>query len=369
MKRVAIDIDSLSEINPHEISSYLISKGWKQLKSRQDSIIWEMSIADRTARILLPLNKNIPDFCDRIYDLIRAVSSVENRPESEVLLSIRTSLEIAKLKKRQIIRFRLSSGFGIENGIPAKRLGPILVNFQSLINSIAQYEEGKATASGAIPQYIIDKTQFSVTSTFEGSFGITLENELPEDGDQKSLLEESLIQRSLRSFMQLLKASKKEATLKEKLVIIKKRAASNYRNFLMTLSDAGTDNVFEWGSPDTEESERVELSLSDIVNAFEVASKTVTEEPNEIEILKAEWIGGNSRREDFEVKDIDTDITYVGHVSAQAMANAKLAVWHGIYTAKIQEEIEIVQSTQEIKRKYTLLFLEPYVEEVDEKET
>jgi hypothetical protein len=369
MNIVSIDYASLSTINPHIVSSYLASQGWEQLDSDENQSIWQYSVtSSKKAKVLIPLNKDIPDFESRIFDLIRVVSKVEKRPEADILKSIKSAIELAEVFSRNVLNLRLTRENSKSEGLPVKRLGTLLTSFQTLVYAIAQYEEGIAAESGPIANYILDTTTFSVVTTFKGSFGITLINDLPEKGEQKGLLAdvegyEPLPERTIQGFMELVRSSTDEDSLKNSLIKVRKRAASGYRNFLLALSDTETDNIFEWGRPGHESSEIVHLSRSDVLRAVEIANKTVTEEPIEIDIEIAEWIGGNARREDFEIKDLSTDETYFGKVAPTARENAGNAIWHGLYKAKVLEEIELNESTQQISRKHTLLYLGPLAEE------
>lgn len=359
MKRTTIDIASLQAIDPESISLYLSGQQWHQIKTFEDSSLWSLELQDgQIARILLPLDKSLPDFDSRIYDLIRALSQVEDRPPSDVLNSIKNALQIAKESSKEVLNLHLSKADKDLDGIPAKYLGSLLGNFQALMNAIAQFEDGKANNIGPISREILKLSEFSVIRTFKGSFGISLAHEIL-DVEQLDLLQDPLARRSMESLIQLLKSSKKESELRENLIRFKKRVASGYRKFLMALTQAEIDSVFEWGSPEGDRLERVKLSYAEALQAMAIASKTVVEEPTEIEIETAEWIGGNSRREDFELKDVATDETYVGKVAASALADAKQARWYELYKAVLLEEIEVNESTQEAQSKFILLSLMP----------
>ncbi|MGB3493621.1 MAG: hypothetical protein WBA57_12895 [Elainellaceae cyanobacterium] len=364
MKSAAIDIESLGEINPEDLSFYLERHGWrKDNESKRDGAsIWTLRLGDeRLARVLVPLDNNEPDFSLTIYDLIRILSTVENRSEAEVFLSVKGSSATAKNINKQVINLRLSHEDGNPNTLEIRKLGPLLVNLQALINAIAQYEDGIPTEVGPISKDITNKTQFSVVTTFKGSFGITLANEAESALIQRTIfdeVEEPLIHKTIRNFMSLLEVSTEEEQLREHLVRIRKRAASGYRNFLLALAIAETNNVIEWGSPNGEASKRVELSFIDVMNAVNIVSKITIEEPRNTEIELAEWIGGNARRRDFEIQDISTGETYRGEVSPQAIRDAERARWHDVYRALIQEDLVVDTSTQNVKKRFTLMSLD-----------
>jgi hypothetical protein len=361
MNNALIDINSLNIIDPESISFYLAHQGWERDETFNGDNVWVFLLEDgRRARVLLPSDRQSPDYASRIYDLVRVLSRVEKRSEIDILVSIKGSLTTALERTQQVVNLRLSHGNKNLSTIPISKLGPLLTNLQILINAIAQYEEGCPTESGPISQDIISKSQFSVITTFKGSFGISLANEVPPGEFQTSIsdiLEPPLIQRTLDNFMSLLAASTEEKKLKKHLIKIKKRAASGYKNFLISLASAETNNIFEWGSPDKGEVNRVELSYFDVINAIHVVNQTSVEEPTEVEIEMAEWMGGYARKEDFELVDLQTGEVYRGEVSPSAMGEASKATWHAIYRVTLLQELTIDQATQSIRKKFTLIDL------------
>lgn len=87
MKLPAIDIDLLIQIEPDTVVSYLDSQGWAKTeeKFQPQRTIWKYSLDNsRDAFVMLPMDKTIPDFSYRIYDLIRVLAIVEKRSEFDL---------------------------------------------------------------------------------------------------------------------------------------------------------------------------------------------------------------------------------------------------------------------------------------------
>ena len=110
MKTPNLDLEDLQLIDPHKTLQYLKSNEWIEIesKSTEDYLILKRLTQDsRSAYTLLPLDSTIPDFASRIYDLIKVISIVENRPQSDVLNSIKSAKEVAEGIDRDILNFKL----------------------------------------------------------------------------------------------------------------------------------------------------------------------------------------------------------------------------------------------------------------------
>ncbi|MEL7355814.1 MAG: hypothetical protein AAFN40_04550 [Cyanobacteria bacterium J06560_6] len=361
MRAPSIDIDALGFIAPRSVRSYLESNYWSKVdeRRRDDSEIWQRQTEDgKAAFLMLPLDTDVPDYSYRIYDLIRVISTVEKRAESKVFESLRAPSELAKRKSNDVINFSLKFEDAGKREVLANRLGKLLTTFQGLVNSLAQYTEGCPSAKGPIPKFILDKSQLSVVSTFEGSFGLRFVPSNPTE--QLSYLEEPLVRQSIQELFLLLKVSEDESLLKESLVRLRKRTASNFRNFLVALSALEVDSLIEWGSPDKDMDERVEFSRLAVAKALQTVTRTIVETPDEFEIL-GEWIGGNKRTRKFEVRDIEasdeSDGTYKGKIAPAALKSTEIAQMGQLYSLRLLNEPELNEATEELTSKYTLLEL------------
>jgi hypothetical protein len=364
MKMPTLDIDRLKEIDSITVLKYLESNGWLKVESKStpEYVIYKHSIQDnKEAFVLLPLDDSIPDFSSRIYDLIKVLAIVEQRSQTNLLDSLKSAKEFAEEIDRDILNFRLKFKDKSQREVPAGGLGKLLTSFQNLVNGIAQSRAGTPTDQGLIPNNILNQSQISIIGSFEGSFGLRIASIRAKtaqlDMFQKA---EPLIRETFKELFDLVKASQdrdKDRLLKETLVKLGKRSASSYRNFLIALSDLKTDNDLEWGSPDKKLGDSVEFSHQAVLRALSIVTKDIAETPIEFEIF-GEWIGGNKRQKNFEVKDIPSGKTYRGNVCDTALRDIEVARISQLYNVIILEEPSLNEATQEISRKYTLLKLE-----------
>lgn len=359
MKTPSIDIDALNFISPNDIRSYLGKNGWHfdEEMSKPGKSIWRSRTREnRIAYVLLPENNDAPDYSYRVYDLVKVVSVVEERSESEVFNSIRSPVEIAEVESRDVVNFSLKFENRFQREVLASKLGDLLTSFQTLVNALGQYVDGRPSAKGMIPNSILEKVQMSVVSTFEGSFGLRFAaSQL--SAEQLDVLQKPLVRESLKEFFDLLKVSDNNDRLKESLIRLRTRTASSYKRFLVALLTLEVDGSIQWGSPDSEMGDSIEISKETIQSALLAVNKTIAETPDEFEII-AEWIGGNKRTRKFEVKDIETNQTYIGVVAASALKSIEKAVISQYYKIRILDEPELNEITDEITRKFTLLDLE-----------
>lgn len=365
MKTPTLNIDELREIDSNTVLKYLETNGWLKVESKStpEYIISKYLIQDsKEAFVLLPLDNSIPDFPSRIYDLIKVLAVVEQRPQSSVLDSLKSAREFAEEIDRDVLNFKLKFKNRDQREVPAGGLGKFLTSFQNLVNGIAQAHSGSPNAQGLIPNIILNQSQISVVGSFEGSFGLRIASIPPPKMEQLDAFQkpEPLIREAFKELFYLVKASQdrnNDRLLKETLVKLGKRSASSYRSFLIALSDLKTDNDIEWGSPDKELGDSIEFSHKAVLRALSIVTKDIAETPIEFEIF-GEWIGGNKRQKNFEVKDIANGKTYRGNVCDTALKDIEVPNISQLYNVIILEEPSLNEATQEISRKYTLLKLE-----------
>jgi hypothetical protein len=362
MKMPTLDIDELQDIHPETVLNYLESNGWVKVesKSTQEYLIWKHSIQDdKEAFVLLPLDASVPDFSSRIYDLIKVLGIVEQRPQSSVLDSLKTAKEFAEAKDRDVLNFRLKFKDNSQREVLAGKLGNLLISFQNLLNGIAQFKSGIYSDTGQIQKRVLQQSQISVIGAFEGSFGLRLASAPPRI-EQLDAFQKPLIREVLQELFELVKASNDDQLLKETLTKLKKRSASCYRQFLSTLSELETDNAIEWGSPDKELGGSIDFPYTTVLRALQIVKRTVPEETDVFDI-HVEWIGGNKRRKIFEVKNIQTGETYNGSIAPSALKYIEVPKMSHYYNVKILEEPELNEATQEITKRFTLLKIEKLI--------
>ena len=357
MKLPSVDIDSLSYIDPSCIQKYLENNGWTEVSElRRPNQIFFKNITknNQDAFLALPLDKTSPDYTYRVNDLINVIAVVEERAEAEVFESIRSSVQLAISEERDFVNFSLKFENPFQREILSKKLGNLLTSFQSLVDALGQYASGNPSSLGPISSNVLAKVQMSVVTTYEGSFGLRFASSATSE--QLEILEKPLVQRTLQELLDLLSIMDDDQKLKEKLGQLRKRSASSFRKFLVSLSDLDVDSSLSWGSPDIELGGNVYFSRVAVTKALLAVTRTIEETPDEIEIL-AEWIGGNKRTKRFEVHDIESEKTYSGSVASDALKYIELATISQTYKVRLLIEPSLNEITQELTNKYTLIFL------------
>jgi hypothetical protein len=360
MKTPNLDLEDLQLIDPQKTLQYLKSNKWLEIesKSTEEYLILKHSIQDKKeAYILLPLDSTIPDYASRIYDLIKVISIVENRSQSDVLNSIKSAKELAEEIDRDILNFKLKFKDSTQREVLAAQLGELLISFQNLIVGITCSQMGVPNIAGRIPNSIIEKSRVSVIGTFEGSFGLRIAP-TPSSTGQLDILQKTVMRQAFEELFYLVKVSKDDKNfLKQKLVKLGKRSTSSYRNFLVALYKMKTDNTLEWGSSDKILGDSLEFTYQAVAKALAIVSDEVSEKPIEFEIY-GRWIGGNKRQKNFEIKDDQNEKTYKGVVDSKALEDIKLANIDKSYNVTISEELILNEVTQEVTTKHVLLKLE-----------
>jgi hypothetical protein len=360
MKTPNLDLEDLQLIDPHKTLQYLKNNKWVEIESKSTEeylILKHLTKDDRKAYTLLPLDSTIPDFASRIYDLIKVISIVENRSQSDVLSSIKSAKEFAEETDRDILNFKLKFKDSAQREVLAVQLGELLISFQNLVIGITCSQMGVPNIAGRIPNSMLEKSRISVVGTFEGSFGLRIAPTRSSTG-QLDILQKPITRKAFEELFYLLKVSKDDKNLlKQTLVKLGKRSTSSYKIFLTTLYKMKTDNTLEWGSSDKKSGDFLEFTYQAVARALAVVSDEVSEKPIEFEIC-GRWIGGNKRQKIFEIKDDENEKTYRGIVDNKALEDIKLANIDKSYNVTISEELILSEATQEVTTKYVLLKLE-----------
>lgn len=90
MNYVDLTFADVNEINPVDVCTYLHDTGWRE-DSRLDTraVIFTARKYHETYWILLPIDREIPDFCSRMYDVLRTLEAVECRHKSKIIDSFK----------------------------------------------------------------------------------------------------------------------------------------------------------------------------------------------------------------------------------------------------------------------------------------
>ena len=128
--------DEFNSLDPSLIVRYLINTGWKQQyhnKNRVNIFYLELE-NDTVIKIIVPLNKEAPDFKNRISDVVKILTSYENRSTSEIINSIisvsKAILYIHSVKGIYLVPLKLNNTL------------TIIENLKNLMVSVASAEHG-----------------------------------------------------------------------------------------------------------------------------------------------------------------------------------------------------------------------------------
>lgn len=237
---------------------------------------------------------------------------------------------------------------------PIADLGIILQSFQNLIDAIGLVKTGGGGQPGKIPLTVTKETKLAMVGTFSGSFGVEIITLFPEN-----LFGESLVREAIEELIALLKVGSKRDELSERLLGLRGRSISRYRNLLKGLVNAGTGVGIEWGSPKAGGGGIANLTLTTVKAVIAILDQITTQDPVEYEII-GELIGGNKRTANYEIKDIGNSEKYSGKVLQEAKQDIAEARLGKIYVGIIREKIEVFPIRGVEKIEYELVSLKPY---------
>jgi len=243
-----------NSLEPQAVYNYLEENGWiEERKIDTRASILTTAKNDKKYSILLPLDREIPNFASLMYDVFTVLEALENRSRSQIVTALINSSKIAQEKKCEIISLKFKFIEEDRKQLPAKKMGRILTTLQKVFDSLGESEAGINSDRRPIPKKILKKTELSVFETFQGSFGIKLA--LPPNSDSSNDSETPLAERVAATFLKLVKASILSDSLE-----INKKAAYSYRQFLFSLKGLKADLDIEWGSVNPKAGGRSSLS-------------------------------------------------------------------------------------------------------------
>lgn len=108
MKAAIRDPNTLKSIEPSRVASYLEMRGWHQENYiPEKASIWTLSDrSEEQFEVLLPLNPSFKDYAIRISQILKTLEAVEQRSQSEILLSRELRVFCTHCRKFRIILFR-----------------------------------------------------------------------------------------------------------------------------------------------------------------------------------------------------------------------------------------------------------------------
>ncbi len=364
MKLPEISLEKFYAITPETVATYLRSNGWQeQTHSENQHSIWQFVSESRGEFILLlPLNPEIPDFPDRMYDAFRTLAIVEQRPESSIFNDLADPGYLAKIEGREILNLKLNfldkQHQSRSQEAPAKSVAMILGLLQDTLDAIGQVKAGRETPFGAVSKEITAQTQLSVVGFFKGSFGIRLASTDSLAQQLNFFLETPLIENVLEELIGLINQSIDATSLRETLIRLQRRLASRYRKFLLALVDVNADLYFEWGSCNPEKGGSATLSKLNALHALEIVRRMAIESPIEFEI-QGQLLSASTTRKTFEIRDVSEGLSYAGKILDGAIGeDVPLTLSTTLYSAQIREIIKPDPIAGKASIEYQLVSLE-----------
>lgn len=362
-----IDYDS---IEPREVYSYLENNGWSEARKIDDrASILTIDKNNKQYSILLPLDKEIPDFASRMYDVLKTLEFIEARPKTEIIKAFKNTKDIALEKNCEILSLRLKSKDQPEkHELSAKTMGMLLTSTQDLLDAVGHSEKGYESNQGKIPQEILEQTELSVFNTFKGSFGIQLS--LPQKIEKFSLSEQPLYEKVVEIFLELVKLSNEieKEELKQLLLKIKRRASARYCDFLSSLIASESDLYIDWGSVNPDAGGYAFLSYDSTIKTVDFINKMKLEdlepEPEKYKVI-GKLLSADILRKTIKIKQLENgklekNKTFDGKILESILDNQNIELTLGkIYSVNFQETTSINPATGEEKIERTAISISP----------
>ncbi|OKH10763.1 hypothetical protein, partial [[Limnothrix rosea] IAM M-220] len=269
----------------------------------------------------------------------------EKRNYKEIIQSLNQLVNIAKDNKRNILDVVFKSLDGNKKEINAQKMGSFLKNLQNLIDSIAESAQSQ------------EKYEFSVLSTYHGSFGIRLATPV-EDQKQLNLLQGS--ETSLEEFIQLIQAGSEsineDAALKEELNHLSQKSIKSFKSFTGSLVELNSNVSFKLGVLDKKEDINAEMSYVRAANILEIIREKEELEKEVIDVygkLVLAGTGKNKKERKFIFTEAaDESQSYDGVISEDLLIELEYKIEAGdYYHAKIEKKtlVNTVSNSEEVK--------------------
>lgn len=319
----------------------------------EDELVWFVNI---------PFKSNLPSN-------IRAANPEEltedDLPGEKARLNILTPTILSDLDDivvhaQRINKEILDISFQEENSnqsvIQISTLGSCLVDTQKLIEAICLAQLKYKYFPDKLPQTVADITRLNAIGTFDGSFGIRLssteEIDLFGNTDLKNILE---------VFMLLLRQTGDHSQLKQELDKIGGPVIGKLLKFYRSLSRGKVNIKTVWGSHRNENNiQEIHLNWKTAEETALFLTKRVEDFTEDISV-NAVLSAADIDKKTFTLKIYGTDEEITGRVDADLMGfiiDTQNATLSKTYKATINVTQEIIEVTEEIRKKYILLKLE-----------
>lgn len=360
------DLSKYRNVTSDVVAKFLMGQGWQEI-NRKDGIVavWGITKKEDIYKVLLPLNSELPDYPNKMIQVLETVGIVELRKESDLLESFLDTSILSREVNRELLDLRLLPD--LENGaaheFPAKKLGFILTSLQNLIDSIGQAEEGLCSSitTGAISKAITDRTRLSVIGTAPGSFIVKLAGVIPpEQIDWLEQLNGSLNQRALNSFINLISISHEGRMddLKELLIRLQRRTVVSYRKFLWHISSANSGLDIRLGSTNPSIGGKAHLNSTEILGLIDFLNRVEPQTPEVIKVdgtLKLFGEKGKEKNVTFIIERLQDEKIFSGKIASSVLKKGVPLTHNKDYRAIIEETESVNSVTNESSKNWTLV--------------
>jgi len=107
-----LDKEPFLLLNPADVAAYLQTTGWGKHDDKPGyRSIWHKEYQGETADLLLPVDRSVGDYVQRMIDAVRLIAGIEHRSETEVLSDL-------QLASTDVLRVRFSYADAADGTIP-----------------------------------------------------------------------------------------------------------------------------------------------------------------------------------------------------------------------------------------------------------
>ncbi len=242
---------------------------------------------------------------------------------------------------------------------PLRHLGNVSVSLQQFVDDLSAFFQGVLPKRGRLPVELLRDSELCVSGYFIKSFGINI-----VATNRSDFFGDSCVNKPLETIMTLFDGERTIDCINELLHPLGARCASKYRILLEQLMAADADIIIEHASPKTGLQTRSFLSVDQAKTIVSIV-KQLEKELFEKYIVPCKLIAFNSRTYHFEIETLEDGQRLTGKAEQNAIPETMMVVIYENYNATIQETIEVSPITGEQKKKFTMLYLDNYSNEID----
>lgn len=249
------DSDTFSQITPNNISSYLLSNGWKSIDTIPGkAIIWKKEDDDKkTYEVLCPLKTEFGDYAFRIRDLVIVLEKQEKRSQLEIISALKKS-------EMDVVRLRIVENNATE-GIPAIYGVDAIKSIFELTNAAAcSVLDPRPAYLGKKPDQVTTySSKLKFGHTEKGSFIFTLLSPVSPSLYINSICENTLDDEPFERKATLKLCEALEATHKALTIC---ETSQDFKAFSSGVAKGINANICQALSNLTKMSEKIELSVT-----------------------------------------------------------------------------------------------------------